>query len=80
MSCEITGRVSPSLTLTGSVVSGTQVFGSVSPSLTLTGGVETVCMKGKPFIVVTPDVMWLTPDNGFTDDFDVWANVDWKIE
>lgn len=32
------------------------------------------------FLYVAQDAIWLTPDNGFSQDVDVIANVEWTIE
>lgn len=32
------------------------------------------------FLEVSPGVMWLTPENNFTDNFEVKSNLKWTIE
>ena len=43
-------------------------------------GVAVCPLTTAPYIEVTPQVIWLTPENLFSDDFDVVSNVKWKIE
>ena len=47
----------------------------------LRGHASLVCTEtGAPRLRVSPEVMWLTPGNGFEGVFTVVSNVDWKIE
>lgn len=40
-----------------------------------------VCtVGGTPYLEVSPDVVWLLPENAFNADFVVYSNVIWKIE
>lgn len=40
-----------------------------------------VCtVGGTPYLEVSPDVVWLLPENAFNADFVVYSNVTWKIE
>lgn len=40
-----------------------------------------VCtVGGTPYLEVSPDVVWLLPENAFNADFVVYSNVTWRIE
>ena len=40
-----------------------------------------ICTTPQDFYLeVSPKVMWLTPDNNFTDNFEVKSNLKWTIE
>ena len=39
-----------------------------------------ICAVNKDrYLKVTPDIIWLTPDNNFSEDVEVHANVNWTI-
>lgn len=43
--------------------------------------ISEVCSTPQDFYLeVSPKVMWLTPDNNFTDNFEVKSNLKWTIE
>lgn len=51
----------------------------------LEGPIEFKCglvctVGGTPYLEVSPDVVWLLPENAFNADFVVYSNVTWKIE
>ena len=47
----------------------------------LQGYAALVCRIDKsPFVKVTPEVVWLTDQNNFTEHFDVTSNTEWRIE
>ncbi len=37
-------------------------------------------VSGDVFVIVSPEVMWLTEDNGFSGEFEVRSNTDWNVE
>lgn len=39
-----------------------------------------VCGLPEYYLIVKPDVVWLTEANGFEADFEVKSNTNWKIE
>lgn len=39
-----------------------------------------VCGLPDYYLIVKPDVVWLTEANGFEADFEVKSNTNWKIE
>lgn len=43
-------------------------------------GVAVCPLTSAPYIEVTPQVVWLTPENLFSGDFDIISNVKWLIE
>lgn len=46
----------------------------------LHGRAELICTEsGLPRLLVSPEVVWLTPSNNFSADFSVKSNVDWEI-
>ena len=48
-----------------------------NPTLT----VSMVCsLAGVSYLNVSPEVVWLVPDNGFSADFVVVSNKDWIVE
>lgn len=48
-----------------------------NPTLT----VSIVCSLAEAsYLKVSPDVVWLVPDNGFSADFAVVSNKDWIVE
>ena len=51
----------------------------IGESLNLSVGI--VCsMAEASYLKVSPDVVWLVPDNGFSADFVVVSNKDWIVE
>lgn len=55
------------------------VFSRVESPLDFT--MSLVCTIGVAYLDVLPmDVIWLTEDNDFNQDVEVYANVDWHIE
>lgn len=42
-------------------------------------GVAVCPLTTAPYIEVTPQVIWLTEGNGYSDYFDVESNTDWKV-
>lgn len=70
-SLEVSGyKVAPSV-----VVSGHSIYSSVRAS-----GVAVCPLSTAPYIEVTPQMIWLTPGNLFSGDFDIISNVKWLIE
>lgn len=59
---------------------------SVPAVLTSRGGLQASLSKRLMFagiglyVQVSPDVVWLTEDNGFSGDFVVESNTDWTIQ
>ena len=53
--------------------------GRIGESVNLSVGI--VCsMAEASYLKVSPDVVWLVPDNGFSADFVVVSNKDWIVE
>lgn len=43
--------------------------------------ISEICTTPQDFYLeVSPNVVWLTPDNNFTDNFEVKSNLKWTIE
>ena len=68
--------------LTGEVLRlGEELRGSLTRmGERLTGYVSVVCTSNRDaYLVVTKDTLWLTPDM-IAEQFDIYSNVNWKIE
>lgn len=68
--------------LTGEVLRlGEELRGSLTrKGERLTGYVSVVCTSNRDaYLVVTKDTLWLTPDM-IAEQFDIYSNVNWKIE
>lgn len=42
-------------------------------------GVAVCPLTTAPYIKITPQVIWLTESNGYSDYFDVESNIDWRV-
>lgn len=42
-------------------------------------GVAVCPLTTAPYIEITPQVIWLTESNGYSDYFDVESNTDWRV-
>lgn len=42
-------------------------------------GVAVCPLTSAPYIEITPQVIWLTESNGYSDYFDVESNTDWRV-
>lgn len=43
-------------------------------------GVAVCPLTTAPYIEITPQVIWLTEDNAYSDYFDIESNTDWRIK
>lgn len=69
-SIEVTGyKATPSVAASG--------FSRYAPLQVL--GVAVCPLTTAPYIEITPQVIWLTESNGYSDYFDVESNTDWRI-
>ena len=60
---------------------GSELNGFVTRAYSeLTGNVNCVCTLNKDaYLRVSTEVLWLTPDM-LGEDFDIYSNVDWRID
>lgn len=64
----------------GSISRGAAIVATVKREA-IEASINRVCRFGLgDILVVSPEVVWLTPDNDFSADFEVVATVDWNVE
>lgn len=80
MDCSITARQRPVLDINATYLYDT-ISGRVSSADQIIGAMSHVCTVGRePYILVQPDVVWLTEANAYEAMMSVMSNVAWEIE
>ena len=80
MGC-ITVKIERASGLLPTVTRSDSVRAQVAARVSLVARVSRCCVVGQAdYLMVTPDVVWLTDANNFTANYEVYSNIEWIIE
>lgn len=78
---EVGAVMRPSSSIVATATPVEEIGVALRPHLAITARMSHVCEVGREdYLLISPEVMWLTEDNDYSGVFEVYSNVDWIIK